>query len=182
MTSSDPRYASSGDLAVGIENAIQSPPAPQIVPNAIPLARRNIQASTMLLAEWIALFHPTATVLFEHRIGPVPQTAIGLRLSPAEIRQLSVRNSYADALLIEAGQLIVVEASVDPDPGKLSQVLYYARLIPQTADLAKYKALPIVPVWLCGLTNPVMAELANELKVQFVVYSPSWIMDYMNRD
>src|SRR5208282_5451017 len=124
MTSSDPRFGSSGDLAVGIENAIQSPPAPRIVPNAIPLARRNIQASTMLLAEWIALFHPTATVLFEYRIG----------------------------------------------------------LVPQTADLAKYKALPIVPVWLCGLTNPVMAELANELKVQFVVYSPSWIMDYMNRD
>lgn len=135
----------------------------------------------MLLAEWIALFHPFAKVFYEHRLGPVPQSAIGLRLSPAEIRQLSVRNSYADALLVEGGQLTVVEASVDPDPGKLSQVLYYARLIPRTADLARYRDVPIVPVWLCGLTNPVMAELANELKVQFVVYSPSWIMDYMTR-
>ena len=121
---------------------------PTITPTRARLANRRRQASTELLAEWLALYHRGATVLFEHRLGPVPQSAIGVTVTPAIARMLQRSNSYADAIVIDGGGLTVVEASVLPNVGKISQVVYYTRLIGSTIDLEQYRGLPIAGVGL----------------------------------
>lgn len=158
-----------------------SQPGPQIVPQQIPLGKRRlVQASTTLLAEWCALYHPSKTVLYEHRLGPVPQSAIGVQVTPAIARMLARSNSYADALIVDDSQLLVVEAKVIALPGAISQVVYYSRLVPQTIDLAPYRALKVTALVLSAVDNPIVAAMANEQGVLYQVYSPQWISDYLN--
>lgn len=133
---------------------------------------------TRLLKEWAATQPWDAEPIRELRLGPTTQSAPGVTLTPAVEAMLRVANWYADLVGPRAGQLWVVEAKLQPDPGAIGQVLFYSRLIMSTPALKPLWGLPIRPVVLFGCDDRDVRNFAQSLGVIVEVFTPSWYEAY----
>src|SRR5712691_7231915 len=101
-----------------------------ITPVAVPDGpRRRTQASTRLLHEWSELQTWEATPTYEMRLGPTPLFAYTSSITPAVERMLRNSNRYADMVGVTATEVQVIEAKMVADPGAISQLQHYVRLI-----------------------------------------------------
>jgi hypothetical protein len=152
----------------------------QIVQTPIPPgARSRIQSSTRLLSEWLALYHTGDLVWYQLRLGPTAQTTPGVQLDPALERMMRRRNLYADAVVVTPTAIEVVEAKVVATPSALSQVRTYAGLVGATPELKPYGHRPIIPIVVFATDDPIVRQEAAALGVRVVVYTPTWIGEYL---
>jgi len=86
---------------------------------------------------------------------------------------------WADAIIILKDKLIVLEAAIRPQPGKISQLDLYTRLVPHTPELAAWKALPIEKVLLYAIEDPATTLMAREQGIRCVEYKPLWLESYL---
>lgn len=153
---------------------------PTITPGGIPDGvRRRTPASTMLLQEWISLRFPNALVYYQLRLGPTSRHLVNVTVTPALERMLRVANWYADAVILDQSEGLMVEAKVEPNPSAIGQVLFYLRLYWQTPELAAYAHLPFRPVVLFAEEDPHVTDFARSLGVSVYTYTPTWIAQYL---
>ena len=156
--------------------------APTITPGGIPDGgRRRTPASTMLLHEWISMRYPNAMVFYQLRLGPTNRTLLNVTVTPELERMLRLANWYADAVILDQGEGLMVEAKVEPRPEAVGQVLFYLRLYWSTPELAPYAGLPFAPVVLFGESDPTVTDFARSLGVRVEIYTPPWIATYLER-
>jgi len=156
-------------------------PPTTIEPTAIPPgARRAAKAETQMLHEWVSLHGWQAQAIYELRLGPTPQTLVGVAVSPQLEAMLRVALWYADLVVPTANELLVVEAKVQPKPGAVGEALWYSTLVPTTPVLAAYAHLPVVPVVLFGESNDMLNTWARSLGVRVELYTPPWIAEYLS--
>ena len=86
---------------------------------------------------------------------------------------------YPDAILFTPSTVTIVEASVKPDPGKISLLDLYARLFPLTPEFAGWTAVPIEKLLVFGLPDPVLEQVAREHGVRVEIFQPQWVRDYI---
>lgn len=134
-----------------------------------------------LVSEWLAREYPNERYQTNVRLGSLHPRLQGKFLSEAEQRLVGVFRRYADALVFLQTRTILVEAAILPQPGKISILHLYERLLPKTPDLREIWQLPIEKVLLCAIVDPVMVQLAREQGIRVVVFKPDWIDEYMKQ-
>lgn len=155
---------------------------PTITPGGIPDGkRRRTPASTMLLHEWVSLHYPNALVMYQLRLGPTNRSLVNVEVTPALERMLRVANWYADAVILDQGEGLMVEAKVEPNPSAIGQALFYLRLYWQTPELAGYAHLPFTPLVLFAENDPAVTDFARSLGVRVEIYTPPWIAQYLEQ-
>jgi len=150
-------------------------PSPVSVPG--PSGRRPW--STMLLREWADRTYPGVKILENFRLGPTTLKLSGVVVTPAIEAMLRVNKSFADAILMPASETIVVEAKVRPTPSAVSQVQFYAELLPTTPDMQGRLGLPIRCALLFAADDPSVTSFARRHNCAVYIYTPPWIADYL---
>jgi hypothetical protein len=155
---------------------------PTITPGGVPSGKRREKfASTRLLHEWAQLQPWEFPPIYELRLGPTPLWAQQGILTPQVEAMLRNFNRYADLVGVKAGTIEVVEAKMFPDPGAISQVELYVDLVHATPVLQQYPGRVIQPVILVALSDAVMAQKAAARGIKWVVYTPTWASEYVER-
>ena len=139
---------------------------------------RNPEAR--LLSDYLARYYPTTRVQLQARIGGVnPQDPAG-NYSSAELRALGVWRRYVDAVLFLPEKVILLEASLKTDPGKISILDLYAHLFPQTPEFAEFKGLPIQKTALWAMHDQASELIARQHNVTVVIFAPDWLQGFLD--
>lgn len=153
-----------------------------ITPQAIsPGARLSRFASTRLLHEWASMQPWEAGPWYELRLGPTPQMTTGGYVAPQYEALLRVFNRYADLVGISRGEIAVVEAKMQFDPGAISQVQHYVDLVLATPLIRQYPSRVITPVILVAIDDPIVHQRANAAGIRVEVFTPPWVNVWLQR-
>ncbi len=140
---------------------------------------RQQQRERRLLAEWLARRYPHDRVQQQVRLGAITPTIGTEELTPSELAALGMFRRFADALVYRPDRLVLIEASIPPHPGYISQLLLYRRLVPLTPELVSFHALPVEPVYLVAIEDPVVTALARDAGIRVEVFRPAWVLGYL---
>ncbi|MGH7745788.1 MAG: hypothetical protein ACREQ5_13545 [Candidatus Dormibacteria bacterium] len=136
-------------------------------------SRQYVQKEWKLLSWWLATYHPHAAIAMNVRVGPTAPVAQLAGVAQPPDGLLRVRNRWVDALFVENGELYVVEAKLEPDPGIFSQLIHYARKIRADPNYSEYANTRIRMIALVYHDDPSVAIEAPWYGVQWVVYQPA---------
>jgi hypothetical protein len=139
----------------------------------------QLVAESKLTQEWLASRYPGAQIVGRIRLGPTSRSVPGRDLTPAMQAMLSVENWYPDALILDPGELLIVEAKVNPKPAAIGEVLFYQRLIYRTPELQPYMPRAFQPVVLFAEDDRDVSDFARSLGVRVEIYAPEWIGGYI---
>ena len=96
-----------------------------------------------MLAEYIAASFPGARVINRQRLGPDGATFTDERLTAEERKLLGAAfRRWADAIVIDRGVLLVIEASMLANVAKIAQASLYLHLVDVTPELQEFRTLP----------------------------------------
>lgn len=109
------------------------------------------------------------------RVGPTLQLGNVYPMDAATEQISRLRNRWVDAIYIGNGQLYLVEAKMDPDPGVFSQLIHYARKLRMDPQWASYSGTPLNLIALGAADDPSVAAEANMYNVKWIVYQPSFL-------
>lgn len=143
--------------------------------------RRSRFASTRLLHEWASMQLWDAGPWYELRLGPTPQVANGVYVSPQYARMLAVFNRYADLVGIAQGEIRVVEAKMHFDPGAISQVDLYRDLVLTTPLIQQYPNRVVTPIILVAIDDPIVHQKATAAGIRVELFTPPWVNDWLQR-
>lgn len=120
---------------------------------------------------------------YEHetqvRLGVLPATIGGQKLTRAEQYALNTFRRYADAIVRMPDRLILIEASITPSPGYISQIELYRRLIPLTEDIGIWREKPLAAQYVVAYEDPVVSMMARENNIDVVIFRPEWVDEYL---
>lgn len=133
-----------------------------------------------LVADWISSEYPDANYRMNVRLGTQHPRLQGKFLTESEQRMAGVFRRWADAVIITKTELLLVEAAIRPQPGKIAQLHLYEMLLPSTPELEEFKNLTIVKVLLCAIPDPVLIQLARSQGIRVVTYRPDWVDEYIS--
>ena len=134
---------------------------------------------TQLLSDFLAAYYPSDRVQLQARLGGVNPEDPNIQVSAAELRMLGVWRRYVDAVVFKPDRIILIEANVKPDPGKISILDVYAHLFPLTPEFAEFANLPIEKVAVWAMKDSASELIASRHGVRVVTFTPSWITDYI---
>jgi hypothetical protein len=100
-------------------------------------------------------------------------------LTDEERRMIGVHRRWADAVVLLPDRVILVEAKIRPQPGVISQLTTYARLLPHTPELGRHADLPIEMVLLYAIEDGLINVLAREQGIKCISYQPAWLDEYL---
>ena len=133
-----------------------------------------------MLAEYCAAFHREARVMTRVRLGPQPGAMPDPTLTESERRLVgAVWRRWADALIIERDRLLVVETGLVPNPGDVSQMQTYLRLVGATPELAEWWALPRHGLLVWAVDAPYCRETARAAGLEVRIYRPSHFREWI---
>lgn len=133
-----------------------------------------------MLSEWLAETYPRQEYMTRVRLGRIEPRVDSDGLTDEEIRQIGVHRRWADAVVLLQDRVILVEAKIRPQPGVISQLELYARLLPHTPELAKHANKPVEMVLLHAIEDDLVNQLAREKGIQCVYYRPAWVDKYLD--
>jgi hypothetical protein len=132
-----------------------------------------------LVSEYIAKYYPNSTSLTRVRLGPTHPVLLSEEMSEEERRMVTVWRRWADAIIITRTRLILLEASILPDPGDVSKLLLYEYLVRRTPELQLYLDRDIQKVLLIAIEDPVLTTIARAAGIEVVLFCPSWVKEYI---
>lgn len=132
-----------------------------------------------MISEWLAQNYPDVTYQLRVRLGRIEPRLSGAFVSDEEARMLGVFRRWADAIIYLPDRLILVEAAIRPEPGDISKLELYERLIPNTPELAAVAHLPVEKILLYALPDELLLTLAREHGIKVQYYRPPWIEEYL---
>ena len=132
-----------------------------------------------LVSEFVAQFYADYESRTHVHLGGTPPRFKGKFTRPENGRLLGVFRRWADAIVIMPDRIVLIEGKILPQPGVLSQLSLYERLIPNTPELSQHALKPVEKVLVCAIEDPLITQLAREEGVRVVIFCPEWIEAYM---
>jgi hypothetical protein len=118
---------------------------------------------------------------YELRLGPTPQVPAGNYVSPRFENALRNFNRYADLVGIARGEIEVVEAKMQADPGAISQLQHYVNLVLSTPLIRTYPNRIVTPILVWAIDDPMIHQMAVAAGIRVEVFTPTWINDWLTR-
>ena len=122
------------------------------------------QGEKVFLNAWLWKFHRANPQWKRVRLGPVP--------NPEQARLFSVLLRWADAVYLERGSLVIVEAKLKPNFGAIGQLLGYKMLIKATPEFENYVAWNVRMLLLTKYPDLAVTELASKFDIEHEVWNP----------
>ncbi len=133
-----------------------------------------------MIVEYVRLKYPSATAFFNVKLGGIPQQFATSSLIQQYPNIYKSWNRYADAIVILATRLILIEAKIPAKVAAVSQLLFYRDLLLTTPEFVGYAALPVQLVLVTAQPDPALVVFANKSGITVELYQPPWIIDYLN--
>lgn len=92
--------------------------------------------------------------------------------NPAQAKVFSVLLRWADAVFLEEGNLVIVEAKLRPNFGAIGQLLGYKMLIKATPEFENYVAWPVRLLLLTKEPDLAVTELASKFDIEHEIWNP----------
>jgi len=135
----------------------------------------------MMIGEWVATTFPDAPWQTNVRLGPItPRNSQG-RFTVEELTMLGIHRRRVDAVVFLPDRLLLVEAVLRSDPGKLSILKLYEMLLPQTPELREYLDLEVQKVLLFVIEDPTLSLLARKEDILPIQFVPSFFDEWFNK-
>jgi len=132
-----------------------------------------------MLSEYLTQEFPETPYKTRVRLGR-PQPRAGGKYTREELLAVGVFRRWADALIfLPTNELLLIEAKIRPEPGTVSQIMLYERLIPHTPELLKYSSWNIRKRIVYAIPDPATFMLAREQNIEVVEFRPKWIDEYV---
>jgi len=132
-----------------------------------------------LVSEFCEQNFPEYRYILRFRLGEIPPELVYPGLTPEEIRLIGVWRRWADAVVITPTKIIIIEAAIKPDPGDISRLELYERLVPFTPELVEVRELPVEKWLVFAIEDPAITAMAEERGIVCVRYRPKWIEAYL---
>lgn len=132
-----------------------------------------------MIAEWLGKTFPDVEYRTMVRLGRIQPRLPDGTYTVEEERMLGVHRRFADAIAILPDRLLLIEAVMRCDPGKLTVLELYEMLLPNTPELQQFSELPIQKVLLYAIEDPVVCELARRKEILAVHYVPTFFERWM---
>ena len=146
-----------------------------------PQKRGYTQWETMMIGEWVAQTFPDVEWQTNVRLGSLtPRNEQG-RYTVEELRLLGVWRRRVDAMVFLPDRLLLVEAVLRSQPGKVSTLNLYEMLVPQTPELRPYRHLPVQKVLLYCIEDPVLNILAKKENILPIQFVPSFFDEWFEK-
>lgn len=113
---------------------------------------------------WLWEFHKTDPQWKRVRVGPVP--------NPAEAKLYSVLLRWVDAIFLEDGNIVIVEAKIRPNYGAVGQLLGYRMLIKATPEFEQYVNWNVRMILVSKYPDLAVTELCSKYGVEHEVWNP----------
>jgi len=136
-------------------------------------------AESRLCSEYLASRWPGRHTMQRVRVGQIPSDLPTTHLTPEEVRMLGVWRRWVDALVIDPPTLHVLEVGLIANPGDLSQLELYLRLVPQTPELERFADLRLAGRLVHAVPDPVVRDMCHGRGIACEEYAPPWVADYL---
>jgi len=133
-----------------------------------------------LIAEYLAANYSKYPYKMRQRLGSVPAELDLPGRDMAEYRMIGVWRRWADAVVFKPNQVVIIEASIRPDPGDIAKLQLYAKLFKHTPELEPFANRPVALELVYALEDVVIIELAREAKIKVVYFKPDWLDEYLS--
>jgi hypothetical protein len=139
-----------------------------------------------MISEWLGKTFPDVPFQTQVRLGRIQPRAANGTFAADEEAMIGRWRRYADAIAFLDDRLLLIEAVMKADAGKVSILKLYEMLVPQTPELAEYSLLPIQKVLLFAIEDPWLTELCKRENILPVHFVPSnfekWFATLRPRD
>ncbi len=144
-----------------------------------PVKQRQ-QRETRLVADFVSAFYPDDRAVFNLRVGGINPVITDQDLTEGELTLIGAHRRYADAVIIQERELVLIEGMILPTLGKVSQILGYRALLPFTPELGDHASKPVTAIIVGPIEDQFLARLARQQGVLVRVYRPPWIEEFLN--
>jgi hypothetical protein len=127
-----------------------------------------------LLAEWLALNLPLASVQNEVKLGPLDTSGITGVSASIAAGVASNKRSRADAIGWDANTIYLFEAKPKLDGAALGQIENYLRLLPGTPEIQSLMGRTVRAIILVAVDDGAVHAEAAARGIEVVVYHPAW--------
>jgi len=134
-----------------------------------------------MVGEWVSSSFGDVRYQTNVRVGRIQPRADDGTYDRDELAMLGVWRRFVDAIVYLPDRLLLVEAVMRADPGKLAQLELYERLLPQTLELQDYLHLPVQKVLLYCIQDPALELLAKEKGILAIRFTPSFFDEWFNK-
>lgn len=132
-----------------------------------------------MVGEWVSQTFPHARYQTQVRLGRIqPRNSDG-KFSPGEKRMLGLWRRRIDCVVFLQDRLLLVEAILRAQPGKITVLKLYEKLVSQTPELSEFHHLPIQKVLLYAIEDPVLLDLAREEGILPIRFVPRWYDEWL---
>jgi len=133
--------------------------------------KARVEAEAHLVSSYIAFAYPDDYSMQRVRLGPIePQLPIE-ELTESEFAMVGSFRRWADAIVIQANQLVLIEGAIRPSTGDPATILLYSRRIKSTPELLKWRDLPVRMELVIAIEDPEVSQIAYELGVNVIRYT-----------
>jgi len=139
------------------------------------VARSYQRRELRLLGEFLAATYPNAQIGNNVRLGDYPLQLAGALPPGVSKKALSGYRRYVDAVVKLPDKVILVEAKITLDVDAAASLELYAKLWPDTPELAPWTKLPVQLLIVAAIIDPVVKQLAEAKGITVVQYRPAWL-------
>lgn len=132
-----------------------------------------------MVSEYLATYYGQDRTMTRVRLGSIPATELTPLLEDHEVRMMSVFRRWADAIVVTDKSLILIEAAIRPEPGDISKLQLYRRLLDHTPELKPFLPRRIEMQLVYAIEDPVIVVMAREAGIRPVYFRTKAVEDYM---
>ena len=143
------------------------------------MAHKNAQRKTRLTTEWMLRQYPRGGYTLNARLGPALDGLVEQVGLERALRESAPWRPRVDALAVEAGKVVLIEAEIRQVRNAVGNLLVYRNLVKHTPELRGNWTKPVEMVLLTPWTNTSIDAMARTSGVRVEIYNPPWIADYV---
>ena len=133
----------------------------------------------LMVQEWLIRTYPEDQKWTRVRVGKLAPDMLTPIETSAEERAATGWRRWVDAIVVTKEKVILIEAAIRPNPGKISQLELYEELFGMTPEFARYWDWDRELVILYAIEDPATVYLARKKGMRCVQYVPAWLEAYL---
>jgi hypothetical protein len=145
-----------------------------------PERKKRVEAEAALVSAYVDQFYPADRVMIRVSLGAIEPKLPVEELEPEELYLSGRYRRWADALVIRADRLILIEGAIRPSLGDISILKGYARLVPLTPELGSLAKLPIELQLVGAVYDPVVERLCHEEGIKYIQFTTDETEAYLD--
>jgi len=131
------------------------------------------------LSEFLRIHYPPFVWKTNVRLGLPHEELVIAGLTPEERRMLTRWRLEVDAIVLEPELVTLIETIVRPEWWKIPMLLLYERLFKVTEEYRDHWHKYIRKLIVTPLEAPFFRAFAADIGVDWAVYAPDWIKEYL---